>query len=396
MITIIHEEADAVIKHLENSIPKGEAGTAKEDAMPTIRDRVIVGEHDDGRPIYKQIQAQSRDALHLKIAQTLTECGRFVPSMRQQDAPQAVSTKTLFKPFMEEFMATFKKGKIRESSYDSYQRVLNANIYPDFGDQYIEDITTEDIQMYFNRRAGSKKKYLEMQKSLLGMIFKYAVEKKLILSDPMDSYSLNIGGQPKEEKEAFTDEQLRTILDGLLRLTDRNERTCLALLLFTGMRKSEIHALRWENVDFENSKIYVRATVSGQGSKATVMPPKTKAGKRDLPLLPALADILRPYRGEGYVFGGGKLFKTSTFDKVYRHVRKHVNLYGATPHIFRHTYVTMLAAQNADIKTAQYLAGQADVATTLGVYAHARAGNIKAAGEKFGENMAALMQPVFE
>lgn len=364
--------------------------------MPTIRERVLVGEHDDGSPIYKQIQAQSRDALHLKIAQTLTECGRFVPSMRQQDAPQAVSPKTLFKPFMEDFMATFKKGNIRESSYARYQTVLNAKIYPAFGERYIEDITTEDIQMYFNSHAGNKKKYLDMHKSLLGMIFKYAVEKKLIPTNPMDSYSLRTGGQPKKEKEAFTDEQLHSILDGLQRLTDRDERICLALLLFTGMRKSEIHALRWENVDFENGKIYVRATVSGQGSKATVMPPKTKAGKRDLPLLPALADILYPYKGEGYVFGGGVLFKTSAFDKVYRHVRKHVDLYGATAHMFRHTYITMLAAQNADIKTAQYLAGHTDVATTLGVYAHAREGNIKAAGEKFSESMAALMQPVIE
>lgn len=393
---LTREEADAAIAYLENSIPKGETGTAKEDAMPTIRERVLIGEHDDGSPIYKQIQAQSRDALHLKIAQTLTECGRFVPSIRQQDAPQAVSPKTLFKPFMEDFMATFKKGNIRESSYARYQTVLNAKIYPAFGERYIEDITTEDVQMYFNHHAGNKKKYLDMHKSLLGMIFKYAVEKKLIPSNPMDSYSLSTGGQAKKEKHAFTDEQLHSILDGLQRLTDRNERIYLALLLYTGMRKGEIHALRWENVDFKNGKIYVRATVSGQGSKATVMPPKTKAGKRDLPLLPALADILRPYKGEGYVFGGGELFTSSAFDKVYRHLQKHVDLCGATAHVFRHTYISLLAAQSTDIKTAQYLAGHTDVATTMGVYAHARAGNIKAAGEKLNENMAALMQPAFE
>lgn len=388
---LIREEADVAKAYLDNSIAERETGTAKEDAMPIYRERVQIGTHDDGKPIYKQIQAQSRDALHMKIAQTLAECGRFTPPACQQDAPLPARTKTLFKPFMEELLATFKKGKLRESSYARYQTVLNANIYPAFGERYIEDITTKDVQMYFNERAGNKKKYLDMHKSLLGMIFKYAVEKKLIPSNPMDSYSLTTGGTAKSEKDAFTDEQLHAILDELARLTNRDERIYLALLLYTGMRKSEIHALRWEHVDFKNGKIYVRATVSGQGSKATVLPPKTKAGKRDLPMLPALADILRPYHGEGYVFGGGELFTTAAFDKVYRHLQKHVDLYGATAHIFRHTYISLLAAESTDIKTAQYLAGHSDVATTLGVYAHARARNIKAAGEKLGATMTALM-----
>jgi integrase len=62
-------------------------------------------------------------------------------------------------------------------------------------------------------------------------------------------------------------------------------------------------------------------------------------------------------------------------------IRKQMNLYGATAHTLRHTYLTMLEGTGIDLKTLQYVAGHAHVQTTMNIYVHTQEENISKAGE---------------
>ena len=57
-----------------------------------------------------------------------------------------------------------------------------------------------------------------------------------------------------------------------------------------------------------------------------------------------------------------------------------INLHGATPHIFRHTYITLAASTGMDVKTLQEIAGHSDIGTTMNRYAHARTEKVVEAG----------------
>ena len=64
--------------------------------------------------------------------------------------------------------------------------------------------------------------------------------------------------------------------------------------------------------------------------------------------------------------------------------KKKIDLYGATPHVFRHSYITNLTRADIDLKTIQRISGHANISTTLNIYTHSHEEEVQAAGEKLG------------
>ncbi|MBP3644834.1 MAG: tyrosine-type recombinase/integrase [Clostridia bacterium] len=88
--------------------------------------------------------------------------------------------------------------------------------------------------------------------------------------------------------------------------------------------------------------------------------------------------------GTGYVIGGGEQPITeSMFDHALERIGKTINLHGATPHVLRHTYLTMLGETGTNIKTIQAIAGHADIQTTMNRYVYSRNEKLLEAGRNF-------------
>ena len=96
--------------------------------------------------------------------------------------------------------------------------------------------------------------------------------------------------------------------------------------------------------------------------------PKTENGARDIPFGDHFKELLMPYRATGYVFGGEEPFQSWDYEKLMRRLKKRVNLHGATAHVLRHTYLTMLAGEGVDLKTLQTIDGHANIQTTMDIY----------------------------
>jgi len=64
-----------------------------------------------------------------------------------------------------------------------------------------------------------------------------------------------------------------------------------------------------------------------------------------------------------------------------KRIEKKINLYGATPHVLRHTYLTTAAGENIDPKTLQSMAGHADHQITMNTYVHKKNENVAKAGQ---------------
>ena len=73
----------------------------------------------------------------------------------------------------------------------------------------------------------------------------------------------------------------------------------------------------------------------------------------------------------------------------YKSIGGKINLYGATPHVFRHSYITTLAKADVDLKTIQRISGHANISTTLNIYTHTREEEIQHAGAKIGKLLGA-------
>jgi integrase len=156
-------------------------------------------------------------------------------------------------------------------------------------------------------------------------------------------------------------------------------RTMVVMALSTGLRCSELFALKWLDVDWEKLALFVRrAIVDG-----VVGDVKTKYSQSGLPLDPVLAEMLFVWkrtsefgREADWVFASphkaGELPLRSTA-VLADHVKPATIAagLGAGWHTFRHTYSSMLRQLGVDLKVQQELLRHADVRTTMNVYTQA-------------------------
>ena len=168
-------------------------------------------------------------------------------------------------------------------------------------------------------------------------------------------------------------------------------------LQFTGLRRGELLALRWEDIDFENHVINVSQAVSFPGNQPKVKTPKTQAGNRKVALLAILENELKkiPVQSQkGYVFGGEKPLTASQIrvrwlewcksvgfvePVVKRYRAKNNRVYTktkwkllVTPHQFRHEYASMLEDAGISEFDAKSQLGHSSIVVTKDVYTHLR------------------------
>ena len=158
-------------------------------------------------------------------------------------------------------------------------------------------------------------------------------------------------------------------------------RTAVLLDILTGLRVSELLALKWSDVGFENLVLHVTRSIADQH----VGPCKTEASQKPVPLDPELAEALLVWRRQSlyredkdWIFASpakkGKLPYWS-FSIFRVHIKPALKAAGITGkvgwHTFRHSFATILKSHGEDVKTVQELMRHANSSVTLNLYAQA-------------------------
>lgn len=357
--------------------------------MAKYRHRIIIGHNDDGTAIIKQISADSVDALNDRIVTEYICCGRIWEFMdktgslmeQAKSAPQAIT----FREYTEKWFETYKKPTLKPTTLKAYSVSLNAHLYPAFGDMGIADITTKDVQDFLNERhhmsAKSQREYLV----LMRQIFESAIEDGLITSNPASSKRLIIrSSKPTKQRDALTLEDTTDIVRSMKRL-ECEDRRLLALLLYTGLRRGEMLGLRWEDIDIAQGLIHVQRNVTFTSNQPILGTPKSKSGIRDIPLLPQLLESIKPLEVTGYIVGGEAPITLMKYERSFERIERTIDLHGATAHVLRHTYLTLLSNAGVEPKTIQAIGGHADIGITMNRYVNSQKKQVLLAGEKMGK-----------
>ncbi len=272
-----------------------------------------------------------------------------------------------FGKYADDVFNAFLIKRWKDSTARSNRFLMDKHILPYFRNMDIDKISTAIIQRFFDDKADLSKSYTKQMRILLHQIFQNAIEDELIIKDPTESKRLVLPDTVKK-REALPTPQFRSIIASLYKLKP-DDALLLALICFTGMRRGEVLGLKWENV--MEDTIFVKSEAIFQGNKPVYHDyTKSHAGIRELPILPELKPYLEK-RGNRFVIGGGDTPVTqSKFDRAWQRINKTIDLYGATPHILRHTFATELLASGADPKTVQTWMGHADFSFTMNTYVH--------------------------
>lgn len=345
--------------------------------------------NDDGTPIYKRVSGESLDAVHDAIVSAYVSSGRISQFLEQRPVAanglQQPHSKILFKDYVMQWFELYKTG-VKATTKADYLYIIRRYLIPAFGDKHLYEVTTADIQTLFNQWKSIAKSSINKMEIVLSQVFRSALKDKLILENPVDRERLVNPSKVVNSRDALTEAEFMDVLDNIRKL-DGSDRYLLALLALTGMRRGEVLGLRWEDIDFDSNLISVQRNVVFTDNSPMLDTLKSKSGYRKIPLDERLATHLTPRQASGFVVGGDKPITKSSYVKTMRRIGQKVDLHGASAHIFRHTYATMLKNAGVDFKTIQSILGHSDISTTMNIYAHNSDDNLHIANRLFVDHL---------
>ncbi len=268
----------------------------------------------------------------------------------------------LFSEVAEEWWEEHEE-KIEWNSVKNYRPAKNRAI-EEFGDMPIKDITPPQINRYIKKFSKTRAdKTTRTQLLIFNLIFKYAVEMGDVPFNPARDLEVP-SGLPKEKITSPDQEDI----DKVKKSTDCTFGMFAFWAMYTGMRRGELLALEWKDVDIENRIIKINKSLYHKSNKPYVKKPKTEASIGEVPILDKLLAKIKPQQ-KGLVFpnDAGEYLTDTQFNKLWDTYKKETGI-TATPHQFRHAYATMLFEAGVPPEEMQILLRHAQLSTTMDVY----------------------------
>lgn len=277
------------------------------------------------------------------------------------------------------------KGRKAFSTRAAYECYLKIWILPRWGDLRIDQVKSVAVEEWLDSIKRAKATRAKIR-NIMSAIFHHAMRYEWVDRNPIKL----VRQSAKREKvpEILELSELQLLLSKLF----VRERTLALLDAATGLRVSELLALRWSDVDFENLELNVTRSIWHQ----VVGNCKTEASAKPVPMDNYMAeDLLRWRRQSDYASDDDYVFASETMkgkqpywpdNLMKRHIRPVAKANGINKnigwHTFRHSFGTLLKANGEDVKTVQELLRHANSRITLDVYTQAMSSNKRAAQSK--------------
>lgn len=258
-----------------------------------------------------------------------------------------------------EIEPTLAPNSLRNYS-PAYERAV-----AEFGSMDVSSVTAKDVEKYINQFAKTRaKKTVVTQRQIIRQILNKAQREGYIAFNPADAVLLP-KNLPQKRRHAPGADQIAKIKAGVT----EDFGLFAFLIYYTGCRRGEALALRYEDIDRTAKKIRINKSAYYIGAQPNIKTPKTEAGDRVVPLLSALEKAL-PEKKHGYIFsddGGKSPMMDHRVTKAYAAYQAATGV-TVSPHEIRHGYATALHDAGVDYKTAQQLLGHAQLSTTMDIY----------------------------
>jgi integrase len=343
--------------------------------------------------------------------------------------------KISLKDFSEKWMKDYCISNLQLTTYSSYQQYLDQKILPALGHLKLSKIQPMHLQSFYNnlleggiRKDGKEGGYssstIKKCHAILSSILTVAVHWQVTESNPCERVSPPKSKNIEDDIKYFTLEQAEAFLNAIEmefsttykahnRIDDTGKQYYVEaytearglptqlkiffyLALFGGLRRGELIALTWNDVDYDNNTISVTKS-TGYANKTTITKaPKNKSSIRTVKIPKSTMELLKKYKkeqnelrlslgdqwmGDNNIFiqWNGKQMNLSTPYQAFKEI---INKYNSTiadkslhlPNIplhgLRHTSATLLISENMDVQTVSSRLGHAQTSTTLNIYAH--------------------------
>ena len=344
--------------------------------------RVTVGYATDGKQIQKSLYGATQAEVQTKMKelQVQVDKGAFI------DAPDITVGQ-----WLQTWYSAYGVPRWRPKTAKVHSDNIRLHLIPSLGRIKLSKLRVDHVQSFINSQKDASSATIRKRLEPLKGALKQAVENGLIVRSAADSAKL-----PRQEGKEIAflspDEEARL----LEALPDSSNGRAIRFILASGLRASELCGLRWCDIEEESFTVrqgaqYVK---DGNGKQRLVLaPPKTKAGRRTIPLTPAMREVLdvqrvkqmeqrlvvglgwiggTPGKGDTPVFASeaGTVLDRNNLGRTLRLTLERLHLPNRGLHVLRHTFATKWVRSGADLRTLAEILGHTKVAFTMQQYVH--------------------------
>lgn len=344
---------------------------------------------------YSVIVPLGKDALGKKRYKWVTCSTKREAEARRAELIHQANTGMLTSPkgtvgeFIERWLKEYAVPNLSPRTVEGYESIYRAHMESALGKIPLKNLKPESIQKYYADRLaiGLSTTTVRHHAMMLHRVLEHAVKWQLLVRNPADAVT-----PPKTR-----DVEMRTLgeTDIDIILTEAKKTPYYALFslaLHTGMRRSELLALRWQDVDLIMAEVYVSRSMHRLLTHETIFRgTKTVKSSRTVALAPSILDILRqhldngmaqciwlgvPFANDRLVFcqWDGKPLIPSSVSQAWRRLTRRLGYKNIRFHDLRHSCATLLLKAGVHPKIVQERLGHSSIAVTLDTYSHVSPG----------------------
>jgi len=347
----------------------------------------------DGKQQYKvtvnYVDANGKYRQSMKMAYGLSEAKELESKMKIDVAENVQGKSMTVKELYDEYIV-YKKHEVRETSLNKSKSVIEHSIIPDIGNMKISKLNNKTLSKWKLDIANKDNIKLTTKRNIykeFHTMLNYAVKMEYLPKNPLNSIGTfkEVYFETTEDKiHYYTSDQYKKYIAAAKShtetLNDYGFYVFFALAFYTGMRKGEINALKWS--DIEDNIIHVRRSVAQKvkGKSIVETPPKNKSSYRSLQMPLPLKNILDEHKArqqqykefseDWRVCGGIDCLKDSSLTNKNFQFANEANLPHIRIHDFRHSHASLLANEGINIQEIARRLGHSNIEITWNTYSH--------------------------
>jgi integrase len=307
--------------------------------------------------------------------------------------------------WLRQWLKDYVSMNTTDRTQESYKSIVERHLIPSLGKITLTDLQPVHIQSYYadkidkgraDGKGGLSARSIVYHHRILSNALDYAVKMGVVVRN-----MVKVVEPPRIAKmtmNTLSPEEVTRFLDAA-RVTDYY--VYFATLLYTGLRRGELLALRWRNMDLESATLTVVETAYKLGNGTYVIKePKTPQSRRTVTLPPSLVELFKVYKADqellriqlgvslnadDFVFirPDGSPINPNAVTLAFKRIIKRAMLRSIRIHDLRHTHATLMLKAGVHPKVVSERLGHANIGITLDIYSHVLPGLQEAAAEKF-------------
>lgn len=281
-----------------------------------------------------------------------------------------------------------RKPAIRRGTLSGYETIIRLYLKPGLGNKCLTKLSVPDVQTFIDNqvRVGQSPRTIQKMRIVLSAVLQRAMKEQRVVANVARLVTIPMY-EPKEVEPWSVDE-----LTVFLHAANNHQYYPIYFVMgFYGLRRGEALGLSWSDIDTNNIVIRVRKQVEYYDGTYGYAELKTKKSRRDLPISPAVADVLQTLKPTNIGPLPDLIFKSSNGLPIDPHnlrrsfirISKQAGLPKSTLHHLRHTAATNLKELGVPANDVQSILGHSNITTTLQFYTHSDRNSMSEALQKY-------------